>query len=148
NTDIYADQFTAGVGGVNNALVDSNTFTNSSASESSWALGISNTNATPFTNITFSNNSVTNHGRGVYFYDTTNSAVTGNPITPATTGHYAIGFFNGDSGISVTNNLITSGANAAVLITDDFGTPNSNLTASENSLSVPTGGNFDIEIDP
>ena len=27
-TDIYADQFTAGVGGVNNALIDSNKFTN------------------------------------------------------------------------------------------------------------------------
>src|SRR5262249_43974309 len=75
NHDIHAHQFTAGGGGAKTPLVDSSPFTNSSAAESYWALGISNTNATPFTNITFSNNSVTNHGRGVYFYDTTNITV-------------------------------------------------------------------------
>src|SRR5262249_45884796 len=96
NTDIYADQFTAGVGGVNHALIDSNTFTNTSAVESSWALGISNTNATPFTNITFSNNSVTNHGRGVYFYDTTNITISSNDFLNLVGAHYAIGLFNDD----------------------------------------------------
>jgi hypothetical protein len=146
--DIYADQFTAGVGGVNNVLIDSNTFTNSSAVDSAWAMGISNTDATPFTNITFSNNSVTNHGRGVYFYDTTNSLVTGNTITPATSGHYAVGFFNDDSNIAVTNNLITAGANTAVEVADDLGTPNASITVSKNSFSVPTPGSFDISIDP
>jgi parallel beta-helix repeat protein len=102
-TDIYADQYTAGAGGVKNVLIDSNTFTNTSFVEGAWALGISNTGTTPFSGITFSNNNVTNHGRGVYFYSTTQSTVTGNTITGAT--HYAIGLF-GSNG-SPANSLFT-----------------------------------------
>src|SRR5262249_48639802 len=51
-TDIYADQSTAGAGGVNNVRIDSNTFTNTAFVENAWALGLSNTGSTPFTNIT------------------------------------------------------------------------------------------------
>jgi parallel beta-helix repeat protein len=102
-TDIYADQFTAGAGGVNNVLIDSNTFSNSSFVENAWALGMSNTGTTPFSDITFTNNNVTNHGRGVYFYATTNSTVNGNTITGAS--HYAIGLF-GSNG-SPANSLFT-----------------------------------------
>jgi parallel beta-helix repeat protein len=110
-TDIYADQYTAGVGGVTNVLIDSNTFTNSSFAENAWALGISNTGATPFSGITFSNNDVTNHGRGVYFYATTNSAVTGNTVTGAS--HYAIGLFGSDgspanSSFTISNNTLNA----------------------------------------
>src|SRR5262249_19247670 len=101
--DVYADEYTAGPGGVNNVLIDSNTFTNSSFTESAWALGISNTGTTPFSGVTFSNNDVTNHGRGVYFYDTTSSNVTGNTITGAS--HYAIGLF-GNNG-TPPNSLFT-----------------------------------------
>ncbi|QEL20278.1 FG-GAP-like repeat-containing protein [Limnoglobus roseus] len=133
NTDIYADQFTAGVGGVKNVLIDSNTFTNSAPVESSWALGISNTNATAFTNITFSNNSVTNHGRGVYFYNTTGIAVTGNDFLNLVGAHYAIGFFNGNSTITVQGNRIDGGSDG-IQIADDFGTPNSGITATQNAF--------------
>jgi hypothetical protein len=101
--DIYADNYTAGTGGVNNVLIDSNTFTNSSFVENAWALDMSNTGTKPFSGITFSNNDVTNHGRGVCFYATTNSTITGNTIAGAT--HYAIGLF-GNNG-SPANSLFT-----------------------------------------
>jgi hypothetical protein len=109
--DIYADQYTAGAGGVNTVLINNNTFTNTSFVEDSWALGMSNTGTTPFSGITFSNNDVTNHGRGVYFYATTDSAITGNTITGAT--HYAIGLFgsNGspaNSSFTIANNTLNA----------------------------------------
>ncbi len=120
-TDIYADQFTAGAGGVNNVLIDSNTFTNTAAVENSWALGISNTGATPFTDITFSNNAVTNHGRGVYFYNTTGATVAGNTFTGAS--HYALGIFGND------------------------GTPaNASFTVSGNTFNINGTGGAGVEL--
>ncbi len=123
-TDIYADQFTAGSGGVNDVLIDSNTFANSSFVTDAWALGISNTGNTPFSTITFSNNTVTNHGRGVYFYNTTNSSVTGNTITGAS--HYAIGIFGNNgtpasSAITISNNQLNENGSggAAIELIDD-----------------------------
>src|SRR5262249_50430154 len=123
-TDIYVDQYTAGVGGVNNVLIDSNTFTNTSFVENAWALGISNTGTTPFSGITFSNNNVTNHGRGVYFYDTTSSAVTGNTITGAS--HYAIGLV-GNNG-TPANSLFTVSNNT--LVADSAGLEFENDTSA------------------
>jgi hypothetical protein len=102
-TDIYADQFTAGAGGVNNVLIDSNTFTNDAFTDNAWALDLSNTGTIPFTQITFSNNTVTNHGHGVQFYDTTSSSITGNTITGVS--HFAIGLF-GNNG-TPANSLFT-----------------------------------------
>ena len=103
-TDIYADQFTAGVGGVNGATIDENTFTNTGFVEDGWALGISNTNATQFTGITFSDNAITNHGRGGYFFSTANSTATGNTFTPsATLNHYGFGVFSNGGGDTNTN---------------------------------------------
>jgi hypothetical protein len=123
-TDIYADQFTAGAGGVNGVLIDSNTFTNSSFTENAWALGMSNTGTTPFSNITFSNNDVTNHGRGAYFYATTDSTVTGNTIAGAS--HYAIGLFgyNGapaNSSFTISNNTLDADGSggAGVMLAND-----------------------------
>ena len=123
-TDIYADQFTAGSGGVNDTLINANTFTNSSFVGDAWALGISNTGTTPFSGITFSNNTVTNHGRGVYFFNTANSSVSGNVITGAS--HYAIGIFGSNgtpasSAISITNNALNENGSggAAIEVVDD-----------------------------
>jgi hypothetical protein len=153
-TDIYADQFTAGAG-VQNILIQNNTFTNTSFVEAAWALGISNTGSVPFSNITFWNNSVTNHGRGVYFYNTTNSAVIGNVITGAT--HYAVGFFGADAHIQVLLNDLSKNAKG-VYIADDgsLGSaphPNSYITVHFNNFAhdsdfglgiidaTPDGGN-------
>src|ERR1043165_7171599 len=143
-TDIYADQFTAGVGGVNNVLIDSNKFTNTSFVEDAWALGIGNTASTAFSNITFSNNAVTNHGRGVYFFNTTSSSVSRNTITSAS--HYAIGLFgsNGtpaNSSFTISSNIlnVNGSGGAGVLISDDS-PPGSaysgTLTLSGNSYTT------------
>jgi hypothetical protein len=75
--------------------------------ESAWALDISNTGTTAFTGITFSNNNVANHGRGVCFFGTTGGSVTDNTINGAS--HYAIGLF-GNNG-SPANSLFTISKN-------------------------------------
>jgi hypothetical protein len=123
-TDIYTDQFVAGSGGVNNALIEGNTFTNAAFVEQAFALGVSNTGTTPFTAITFSNNSVTNHGRGVYFFGTSGATVTDNTITGAS--HYAVGLFgsNGtpaNANFTISNNAldINGSGGAGVFLSDD-----------------------------
>jgi parallel beta-helix repeat protein len=91
--------------GLSKALIDSNVFANTSFVEDAWALGVS----APSDHVTFSNNSVTNHGRGVYFYNTSDATVTGNTILGAS--HYAIGLFgnNGspaNSSFTIANNTL------------------------------------------
>ena len=51
---------------------------------------MSNTDATRFTGITFSDNTINNHGRGGYFFSTTASTVTGNTFMPSALTHYAL----------------------------------------------------------
>ena len=102
-TDIYADQFTAGVGGVNGVTINENAFANTSFVEDGWAIGLSNTDATRFTGVTFSGNTITNHGRGGYVFSTTASTFTGNTFTPGTANHYAFGVFTNGTGDSNTN---------------------------------------------
>ncbi|MEO6694639.1 MAG: right-handed parallel beta-helix repeat-containing protein [Ignavibacteria bacterium] len=99
-TGIYADEYTAGTN-LQNVLIKDNKFTNSSPVVNSWAMGMSNTSATAFTNITFQDNQVSNSGRGMYFYGTTSSTVSGNTITDATS--YAVGIFDG----AISNSLLT-----------------------------------------
>lgn len=135
-TDIYADQFTAGAGGVQSALIQGNTFTNSTSVENSWGIGISNTGAAPFTNISVADNNFSNAGRGMYFYGTTNSSITGNTITGAS--HYAIGAFGGDNGFSITGNTLSNDA-TGLFLEDDIGTnampdPNQNFHVNQNSF--------------
>jgi parallel beta-helix repeat protein len=102
--------------GLSNALIDSNTFTNTSFVEDAWALGVS----APSDHITFSNNSVTNHGRGIYFFSTSDAVVTGNTILGAS--HYAIGLFgnNGspaNSSFTISNNTLdANGSGGAGLV--------------------------------
>ncbi|MFO0928817.1 MAG: right-handed parallel beta-helix repeat-containing protein [Gemmataceae bacterium] len=139
--DIYADQYTAGVG-MQNVLIDSNTFTNTGIVVDSWAVGMSNTDATPFTNITVSRNTITNHGRGMYFYNTDNSAVTDNTITGVT--NYAVGFFSDDNTVSVTGNRMENG-NRGVWIAQDFTNPSSAITINYNSLVNNTTSSVQVE---
>ena len=110
-TDIYADNFTAG-SVFQNVLITNNTFTNSSFVENSWGVGISNVGTTPFNNISVSFNTVSNSGRGMYFYNSTGVSVDANTVTGAT--HYAVGVFGdssgvgepGNSSISITRNTL------------------------------------------
>jgi hypothetical protein len=94
--------------GLSNALIESNTFANTSFVDNAWALGVSAASD----HVTFSHNSVTNHGRGVYFFSTSDAVVTFNTITGAS--HYAIGLFgnNGspaNSSFTISNNTLDAG---------------------------------------
>jgi hypothetical protein len=147
-TDIYADQSTAGPGGVQNVLIDSNTFTNTAFVESSFALGIANNGTTAFTGIAFMNNVVNNSGRGVYFFGTTGATITGNSITGTT--RYAIGIF-GNTGTPANTNFTISGNTlgasgsgaAAILVSDASTTPGSaysgTLTLTGNQIALSGG---------
>ena len=64
---------------------------------------------------------MSNHGRGVYFYDSTNITVSSNDFLNLVGPHYAIGLFNGDSTASITGNRIDGGCDG-LQIADDFGT--------------------------
>jgi hypothetical protein len=146
-TDIYADQYTAGTGGVNGATIDANSFTNSSFVEDGWALGISNTDTTRFQHIAFSNNTITNHGRGAYFYSTASSSFTDNTFTPDSThNHYGVGIFSAggsgtdsNTGITVTGNHLgcASCNGEAVEIADPDA---ASLAVNRNDLAGPTLG--------
>ncbi len=128
-TDIYADNFTAGVG-VQNILIQCNTFTNTTFVEDSWGIGISNVSPIPFTNIQVLDNLFTKSGRGLYFYSTANSTIQHNIFYGAS--HYAIGLFGGDSGLSIScNDIIHNGT--GIFVENDL-TPNSNITVNLNNI--------------
>jgi fibronectin-binding autotransporter adhesin len=148
---IYADNFTAG-GALVGLQVDNNSFTNSSVVVDSWAMGLSNAGVSPFSDITFSNNSVTNHGRGAYFFNTKDSVVSGNTISGTT--NYAVGILeistavSGNSNIAVTNNTLSDNAvgvrvqnslNAPV----DFSAYTGSLNLSGNTI---TGGGTGLSL--
>ena len=106
STDIYYDQFVGG-NQLSNVLIDNNKFTNTSYVEDHWAVGISNTSATPVTGLTISNNDVTNSGRGFYLFGTQNSSITNSTVTGAD-DHYAVGLF-GYAGAAPIQNILISG---------------------------------------
>jgi Ca2+-binding RTX toxin-like protein len=138
--DIYVDEYTGGVG-VQNVLIDANKFTNTALTVNSWALGLSNTHATPFSKFVFSNNEVLNHGRGLYAYNTDDLVIQGNLITGTT--NYAIGlftFFGADNNANVDILGNTLSGNNRGLYVDGY---TGSLDVSGNSI---TGGNtaFDI----
>jgi hypothetical protein len=138
---IYADQFTAG-NGIQNILIDNNDFTNTSLVVSSFALGISNSNTVvPFEDITFSNNNVTNHGRGLYFFNTDGAEISDNAITGTT--NYAIGIFSvfgadNNANFDVLDNVL-AGNNRGIFLDGYAG----DLDVSGNSM---TGGNIGLDI--
>jgi hypothetical protein len=147
--DIYADNSTAG-GPVSGAVIDSNCFTNTSFVEGTWAIDMSNVGAPQFSNITVSNNKIDNHGRGVLFFGTKDSAITSNTITPGALNHYSVLLCGNDPscvpGISNTNISVTLnklgggsavGKGAWVL---DAGGTSSGLLINRNDLQgVPVG---------
>lgn len=119
-TDVYADEYSAG-GPVQNVLIQNNTFTNTAFVEDAWALGISNTSAPQFSNITVSNNSISNHGRGMYFFASDGVTISGNTIDGAS--RYGIGLFGIDgvpanTNFTITGNTITNSLRG-VWVSDD-----------------------------
>ncbi|MDB5386215.1 MAG: Extracellular serine protease precursor [Planctomycetaceae bacterium] len=122
--DIYADQYTGGTG-VQNIKIDNNTFTNDTFMVDAWAIGISNGDPTPFTNLTITNNHISNHGRGMYFYSTDGATISGNVITGVT--NYGIGVFDyGDprtenSHFTIQSNTITTSGSGVGVEADEGG---------------------------
>jgi hypothetical protein len=119
--------------GLSKALIDSNKFTNTSFVTDSWAMGIE----APSDHVTFSNNAVTNQGRGVFFYETNNVTISGNMITGAS--HFGIGIFgiNGlpaNSSFTISNNILSvnGSGGSGVEVVDDT-TPG---TAYSGTLTV------------
>lgn len=114
DNDIYADQYTAGKG-MENVLIQDNTFTNSSYDRSSAGIDFSNTDpTTPFIDISLQDNTFTNSGSGMYFLGTQNATVTGNTISGAAeVGIALLGGHNAVSNeeITITGNTMTDGSN-------------------------------------
>jgi parallel beta-helix repeat protein len=140
-SSIYADEFTTGTN-LQNVLIKDNVFTNTSTVVNTWAIGLSNTSATPWTNITIQDNKVNNHGRGLYFYGTSNSTVSGNTFTGAT--NYAIGIFDGgvsNSLLTITNNILTN--NFRGIWVDETTIPAYNGTLAPTG-NIFTGGTYDL----
>ena len=82
---------------------------------------MSNVGLPQFSNIAVSNNSIDNHGRGVVFYATTNSSVTGNTFIPGPTNHYGVALCGDDP------NCYVPGYTPP-------GIPNTNISITLNSL--------------
>ena len=148
--DIYADQYTAGVGGVNNVLIEDNTFTNSSFEDDALGIGISNTDpTTPFTNITVSSNSFGNGGGGMYFYDSTSVSITGNTIDGAT--YFGVGLFGSDGSpangsFTISSNTFTNDGTGVQLFDDTSAAAYSGtLTLSSNIFASTTTTYIDDE---
>ena len=158
--DIYADQYTAGTGGVNDVLIQDNTFTNTSFQESSWGVGIGNTDPMLFQDISIVGNTFSNAGRGMYFYNSTGVTIDANAVTGAT--HYAIGLFgdtdtnfdigrntlngNGDgidlygdvTGLSVHNNFIDGNSGDGIYIDPTVTVTTGGITVYINSIAGNT----------
>ena len=137
---IYSDNSTAGAA-LENVLIKDNKFTNTSLVGDAWAIGIGNYGATAWTNITIQDNTIENSGRGIYFYGTSNSSVTGNSFTGA--ANYAVGMFDGaisNASITVNNNSFTSNNHGIRLQTGTaVNAYTGTLTPNGNTF---TGGNY------
>ena len=132
---IYSDEYVAGVGGVDDVLIDSNDFVNDNgAVTGTWGIGMSNTNAVPFKNLQIQYNridSISPASRGMYFYNTDDSSIIANSIRDKT--NYAIGFFGGNDGISIDCNTILS-SNRGIYVGDSFTGQNTTIDANDNNI--------------
>jgi parallel beta-helix repeat protein len=145
-TDIYADEFTTG-GNLQNVQIQNNAFTNTSFDLNHWAIGLSNTGATAFTNVSIANNTITNSGRGFYFYGTQGATLSGNSISGAT--RYAIGLFgnNGsavNSGFSITGNTLSNDTEGIYLADDTPGTALTGTPTLTGNSFTTAGGQYAI----
>ncbi|MFO0789325.1 MAG: right-handed parallel beta-helix repeat-containing protein [Pirellulales bacterium] len=141
-TGIYADEYTTG-GGLTNVVIQDNKFTNTSFVENAWAIGMSNTGATAFTDIDVLNNTVTNSGRGFYFFGTQNATVQGNSVDGAN-NHYALGIFSGATAatlnFSITGNTFKNAVGGSGILMDT----GTGIVANNNIL---TGNKYGAKIE-
>jgi hypothetical protein len=140
---IYTDQFVCGIAGGNactNFLIEQNTF----MGNASAGIDVSNSAATPVTNVTVSTNTFDMNGRALFLIVVAQSTIQNNIITNSTaTGSGAIRIFGGASGLTIANNDLNGGAGWAINMSDDNG-PNSAITIHENNIAnfAGAGGPF------
>lgn len=143
---IYSDEYVAGVGGVDDVLIDNNDFENDNgAVTGTWSIGISNTGGVAFTNLQIQNNrmdSISPASRGMYFYGTASSSIKSNNIRNKT--NYGIGFFGGNDGITVECNIILEN-NRGIYVGDAFPTPNSNFTINDNNIAGNAAAGLQVD---
>jgi hypothetical protein len=145
-TGIYSDQFNAG-GTLSDVLIDGNTFTG----QTDAGIDFSSTDATkPATGITISNNVFDGNGRGLLAFNLTSSTINGNTFSNSTGSATAdIRLFEGDTGLTITGNLLQNGAGRALRISN-FGTGSpdaSNIRFVLNSISGYTGPSGTVQVD-
>jgi Tol biopolymer transport system component/outer membrane biosynthesis protein TonB len=144
---IYSDEFVAGTTiGMANVLIDNNDFVNNNGNtDGTWGIGMSNTGSLAFTNLQILNNrfdSASPASRGMYLYNTDSSLIRGNSFKNKT--NYAIGLFGSNDGISIECNIILN-SNTGILLGDAFPTPNTNVTAHNNSISGNTMAGLEVD---
>ncbi|MGI8982308.1 MAG: Calx-beta domain-containing protein [Pirellulaceae bacterium] len=136
-TGIYTDQFVGG-STLTNVLIDDNTFIGNNGP----AVNLASTLPGSQSNVTVSDNTITNNGNGVLFFNTTNSTITRNTITGSVGSQ--VGVFDGSSGITITENFIENGQARGIRIADFGGGPNSNITITNNSIENNAGNGLEV----
>lgn len=134
-TAIYTDQFVGGQ--VSNVLINENLF--DSNNNGGIALASTDT-ANPDSNITISNNTIDNCGRGIYVFSTQSSSFTSNLIqnlvAPADGGSStAIAIFGGVSSLVITDNNLGTGVKYGVRIANLISASNSSIQLQQNNIS-------------
>lgn len=79
----------------------------------------------------------------MYFYSTHSSSIEGNSITNKT--NYAIGLFDDDAGITIECNAIQNNTGTGISVSEDFVTPNSNVSANYNNISGNTVAGLTVD---
>jgi hypothetical protein len=123
-----------------NFLIEQNAFT----SNNNAGIDLSNTDATPMTNVDISTNTFDMNARAVLLFNVDSSTIHNNRITNSTTaGSGAIRIFGGVDGLTITNNDMNGGAGWAIRVTDDTG-PSSAIVIHENNIAnfAGSGGMF------
>jgi hypothetical protein len=104
---------------------------------------MSNTDtANPVTGLDIQNNSFDSNSRGMYFFATHSSTIKSNLIT--NTPRYGIGFFGGDVGFTIKCNTIQNNPGEGIVVEDDLGSPNNNITANDNIIAGNVTAGFEV----
>ena len=133
-TGIYTDEYVGGT--VSNVLINENKFTGNANA----GIGFSSVDITrQDSNITVSNNSFDNNGRGMYFYNTSTLNITGNTVTnlsnPTDGGSStALGLWGNDNGVLVEQNNFESGPKYGIYLIAGITPDNTNVNIHLNNI--------------
>jgi hypothetical protein len=144
-TGIYTDEFVGG-SAVRNVLIEENTFTG----HDDAGIDVSNTDSTGGVfNLDVSKNSFDMNGRAAVLFNTHTSTIHDNRIANSTfAASAAIRLFDNNTGLSILNNDLLTGAGHAIRLSDLglVGGPSSNLEIHENNIEFFVG--LGLLVDP